>query len=508
MGSLLGSMTNPGVQSPGGGSQFFDPSQVQSGAMAKALTPQPGSLQPQGTNNPQGAPPPMPQAVHPSFLQATQMGESTPGAVNAMSPGLSKAGKLVTLLTGGLKGAMAGEAASAQAVQQSGGRRGGNVGSGFQAGYQEPIQEAMRGQQLKQAEAQTQLTQAQGQMVPTPYGMMPAALARFILPASIKEQGAEKVQGMKGGTAEAVQGEKGQTALQVAGINKRFMTVPNVGLIDTATRQVVPGSEQGIPVSPEIANDYGLPKEYIGKPLPLSVFSGLERGQDFQNKTVEGAGGPAVVNTRTKEVTPLNLGNPSQGRPTQVADPDNPGNTKFVTGGQAIQSGAAGPQSAAVQVPRAAEKAAIPTKIGDQKVAFNTAMAHADLLKQAMTALNNGDVRTLNSLKNRFKTEFGSPDVTNAQAITNAYSREITKMLSAGHMTDAEIGSSGATMPTNASPQQMLGVLDAYKNLAASKMKNLQGQVATAVSASQPKKAGGAPAANGGGFAAWKAGQQ
>lgn len=470
MGQFFGNLTNPGVQSPGGGAQFFDPSQVQSGAYAKTLTPQPGSLQPQGTLNPQGNAPPMPQSARPSFLQAASMG-AQPGEANALSPGLSKAGKLAVLLTQGLKGGLAGEASAAQAVMQSGGRRGGNVGSGFQAGYTEPLQEQAQRNQLAQQQAQTTLTRAQADMIPTPYGMMPAALARYILPASIREQGTL-------GAAQIGAGSR----VQAAQIGQRFKAVPNVGLFDTQSGQVIPGTGQGITVTPEIAKDYGLPQDFIGKPMSLSNFSSLENAQRFNEQPVEGANGPALVNRNPAspnfgQVLPLNLGNPSMGRPLQVADPDNPGNTKFVPAGQAVKTGAAGPQSASVQVPRTVLKSATSGPIGSQINAFNTALQHADLLQQALTALNNGDVRTINSLKNSFKTEFGSADVSNFRTIANAYTREITKMLAAGHMTDAEIGSAGATIPANASPQQILGALQAYRTLATSKMQQLQGQV-------------------------------
>ena len=93
------------------------------------------------------------------------------------------------------------------------------------------------------------------------------------------------------------------------------------------------------------------------------------------------------------------------------------------------------------------------------------------MLRSAVAALGNKDQTTLNALKNRFKTEFGAAGPINAQAIADAYQREVVGMLSKGHMTDAEISSVGKTLDVGRqSPQQTLGVIDAYRALAQSKM--------------------------------------
>jgi hypothetical protein len=410
---------------------------------------------------------PFPVTGTPSFSQAAGAG-ALPGSANALSPGLNKAGKLITLLTSGLQGALAGRAANEQATVASGGRRSGGAGMGFEAGYQLPWQRAGMAQQYEQEQAKTQLLKSQAEMVPTQYGPMPAALARYILPAEIRGEATVKGQQIGAGAK-----------LGAAGIMAgKPVVVPGRGLFQKDAQgqyQPVQGAEvPSVLVTPEEAQSLGHP-ELANQELDMGRYSQLLRGVSGENAPVQGISGPSLVNKVTKKTTPLGLGSPTQARPTQVADPNTPGGTKMVTGAQSI--GMAGPQSASVQVPRAVLKSATSGPIGTQITAFNTALQHADLLQQALGALNSGDNRTLNSLKNRFKTEFGSPDVTNLQAITNAYSREITKMLSAGHMTDAEIGSAGATMPTNASPQQMLGALQAYRSLATSKMQMLQQQV-------------------------------
>lgn len=166
-----------------------------------------------------------------------------------------------------------------------------------------------------------------------------------------------------------------------------------------------------------------------------------------------------------------------ENRIIEVADPDHPGETKFVRAGTAVAQGIAGKTSASVQVPKNVLKWATTGAGGVQAAAFNTAMQHADLLTQAVKALGNGDQNTLNSLRNKFKNEFGSTEPLTAQVIASAYTREINKMLSSGHMTDSDIKEIGTTLNVNRqSQEQALGALAAYRNLAASKMNVLYDQ--------------------------------
>lgn len=71
---------------------------------------------------------------------------------------------------------------------------------------------------------------------------------------------------------------------QAAATGKRFMIVPNVGMLDTQPEgggnpKLVPGSSpQGVQVTPEIAQQYNIPLQLIGKSMPLGQFAQLERG--------------------------------------------------------------------------------------------------------------------------------------------------------------------------------------------------------------------------------------
>lgn len=501
MGGLFGGLTNPGtgLQAAGGGpTTVGTPQQVLAGANQAVNQTQPAFLL--GNNNAQvPGPNSLPKITTPSFQQAAQAG-AAPGGANALSPGLSKAGKLMTLLTSGLQGALAGNAAQNQMIAQTGGRRAGGAGTGFEAGYQLPWQRAMQGQQLQQAQAQTALTQAQSQMVPTPYGQMPAGLAKLMFPAMIRAQGQENVQQMKGQTAEQVQQQKGESAQNVAQINKRFIPVEGVGLFDTQSRSVVPGTNQAVQITPEIAKDYDLPPEFLGKPMKLSDLNAFR----FQNVPEMTAQGPIIINRNQGTAQPVQgpggqrYSPPALANPRTVADVNNPGQTINVPAGQSF--GMPGPQSASVTTPKAAMRAAVPSKIGDKNVAFTTAIQHADLLRQAARALQNGDVQTLSGLENAFRNEFGSTGPITAKTIANAYSGEVTDLVSKGHITDAEKKQVGNTLdPSKQSFAQVNAVLNAYQALAQSKMNMLGQQTKKAVAQSQPTPKKNANAPTGGG---------
>jgi hypothetical protein len=128
---------------------------------------------------------------------------------------------------------------------------------------------------------------------------------------------------------------------------------------------------------------------------------------------------------------------------------------------------AAGP---AYQAEAGMLKASTYGPIGNEIVAFSTAIAHADLLEQAATALNNNETQKLNQIANEAATQFGDPAPTNFNTIANAYTREVTKALTSGHVTDNEIRENGATIPQDASPEQIIGAINAYRKLMNSKI--------------------------------------
>lgn len=164
-------------------------------------------------------------------------------------------------------------------------------------------------------------------------------------------------------------------------------------------------------------------------------------------------------------------------RPTVVEDPDHPGDAIIVPAGVAEQRKMKSISSGGFKAISAMVKEATSGKIGSEMVAFGTAYQHAELLQEAAKALANGDNRTFNTLKNKLGKEFGDQNITNFDTIAAAYTREVTKALAAGHMTDAEIASVGGTIPNNATPAQIFGAVQAYKDLMSSKIEVRKHQI-------------------------------
>lgn len=207
----------------------------------------------QVTGDVQPPTPSLPKMFKPSFRDVTS--NPTTGLPQQINPAETKLGKLIHILGSAAQGAAAGfgtyDAAQGadRAIQTE----------------QLPYQRIMAAQNLQKEMAQTNLLKQQSQLVQTPYGPMPSGLARVIFPAAISA-------GAKTGAAQIAAGAKVQSA-QIA---KKFMAVPQVGLFDTSTGQVVPGTQSGVTVTREIAAEYNLPKEFLGKPMSLSNLSSLE----------------------------------------------------------------------------------------------------------------------------------------------------------------------------------------------------------------------------------------
>ncbi len=495
MGSLMGNLTNTALADPNtGGIHWYGNAgdALQNWAQGQRnFQPPLTSVDEQGNKTPLGADQskPAPSLVKPSPQQAADPYGT--GIPNAMSPGLTKAGKLMTLLSSGLQGALAGRAENEQATVMSGGRRSGGAGMGFESGYQLPFTRAMMPVQLAQAQTgleagqlQNQMTRAGLQPVQTPYGPMPVEFAaKSYLPWMIRSQAMQNVANTRAAASEYGADVGAGSRIKVAQIEQG----------------------QPIPVDPDVAQLAGFPElagQPVGKGTLDNINKALEaRGFRTQDMGTNGTGpnqGMWLLDrggNRVKQVSPFSLtfqrgASFAQNRPEEVADPNDPGRVYYTTAANAMNNNLPAPASAATQAARSEARSEVPTKIGDQKVAFTTAIQHADLLRSAITALGNGDQQTLNSLKNRFKAEFGVSGPVTAEVIADAYSREVTKGLSAGHMTDSEIGTVGKTLNVNRqSPQQSLAVLDAYRALFQSKINMLNNQANAAAGKKTPSNA-------------------
>lgn len=245
---------------------------------------------------------------------------------------------------------------------------------------------------------------------------------------------------------------------------------PNLGLIDLRTKQ--PVNPAGF--APLTADEAKVLGKQEGDRVPLKVKNTANEMANRGITTVNTEEG--VYERNRQQGTMKRLGaNPRmmfapEEKIIEVPDSEHPGQTKLIKAGQALKEGTPGIKSASFTVPRRVMEWATSGKGGEEINSFNTALQHADLLRDVAEALRNGDNRTLNTLSNRFKTEFGWSGEINFNAVAGAYSREITKMLSAGHLTDKEISESGATIPSNVNLETIDDVIDSYKALASSKM--------------------------------------
>jgi hypothetical protein len=481
--ALFGDLTKPGVTDNGQTTYYDNPALAAIGlAKASAKNAQPiptqysGDIESPIVEDTNASPSPEPTMGTPSFLRASQGPEGT----TAKSPALTKKGALMAVLLGGLQGGM-----------RSAGTK--TFGQGFENAEQAPIQ--MAGAKL---------------------GLEREGLQNRVLSQSLPFLGLKTQVDLQKGIADL--NKTNAEAARIPGqqkLDEAELAVRNAQALAGNYKEqegILIDLRTGQPLTPDAS---GL----VSTPADIAPAMGVKPGTRLPAKQITAARNAAYGHLAAADpivvaqigVPPVNdptaladWGKKAEAiktrmsaaprvemtlaRPIQVADTANPGDTKYVSAGEAMKQGAAGPQSASVVVPKQAAEAEVPTNIGNQKVAFNTMIDHAELLKKAATALNNRDARLFNSLKNDLKSAFGSSDLTDFNAIANAYNHEVTSVISKGHITDSEVKTGGATMPSNANLETINKVLDSYKALAKSKMKNLNKQKQDAIDQSQHAK--------------------
>lgn len=196
--------------------------------------------------------------------------------LNSFSQGMSQAGQGPAANARGFGAAM--QAPFQQRMQQ------------YQLGQQQQMQQAQAAEaQGRGAEAQARATQM-GQMVTLPNGMtMPMALAEKVFPAQIAAQG----------------------KVQAAGVQKQFLSTP-FGIYDTKAQKYVKGQMAGtVTVTPEMAQQYNMPQQLVGKEVKTSDLIGFEKNAAQQITAVQGAQGPSLVNKLSGKITTLGLGSPA-----------------------------------------------------------------------------------------------------------------------------------------------------------------------------------------------------
>lgn len=114
------------------------------------------------------------------------------------------------------------------------------------------------------------------------------------------------------------------------------------------------------------------------------------------------------------------------------------------------------------------------TKTGDTVRSFNTAVAHLDTLKELYTAVNNGDVKLFNKIKNEFQSQFGyaPPNTLNGVA-----------QIVAGEVVKATVGSQNAlgdreelrkTVDRDLSTMQATDVINKFQSLMGGQLHSLK----------------------------------
>lgn len=111
---------------------------------------------------------------------------------------------------------------------------------------------------------------------------------------------------------------------------------------------------------------------------------------------------------------------------------------------------------------------------GQSVQSLNSTISHMDLMKQYVTALNNGDIQTVNALKNAVKTEFGGTAPTNAMAVAEILGPEMAKAVLPNGGTGPEREGFVDTLKTKASQGQLVGVLDTYQGLMSGQLLSLK----------------------------------
>lgn len=109
---------------------------------------------------------------------------------------------------------------------------------------------------------------------------------------------------------------------------------------------------------------------------------------------------------------------------------------------------------------------------------FNVLVSHLDVLKEAGAALQNGNVRALNALKNVFESEFGAPAPNTFDGVKAIVGDELVKAIvgsgGAGALGDRE--EIKKTISNASSPKQLIDLINNYQHLAAGQLAGLRKQ--------------------------------
>lgn len=107
---------------------------------------------------------------------------------------------------------------------------------------------------------------------------------------------------------------------------------------------------------------------------------------------------------------------------------------------------------------------------------FDVAIDHLDTLQRAADAMQNGNTRLINELRNKWREQTGSDLPTNFKALVPIVSGEIAKAVVGSQNALADREELRAGLKTSSSPDQLSGVITGYKALMAGQLKGLRKQ--------------------------------
>jgi hypothetical protein len=115
-------------------------------------------------------------------------------------------------------------------------------------------------------------------------------------------------------------------------------------------------------------------------------------------------------------------------------------------------------------------------KQGDLIRSFNVGISHLNTLGGLVDALGNGDIQAFNKLGNAYAQQTGNPAPTNFDAAKAIVGDEIIKAIVGGGGALADRENAQNQINRANSPQQLLGVINTYKNLMAGQLGGLKKQ--------------------------------
>ncbi len=497
MGKLFGGgLTTPTGVTQGGSSTLYDtPQQASTAANVASAVPtrmfDPSDVKTDDSGAVQLEPKTTPATTFsPPFLQTVN--DPTTGLPNAMSPKLTKGGKLLTILTAATKGGLAGAGSW-------------TAGEGFEKGQGLPFEQAMQREKLRGTRAANTIQEAQVQMLPWERAIKMSTLGKT--QAEIGKMGAET----KAAGAKAILDESESNA-------KKYLKGEDGIIYDISGKAPVAAEGQGnqfIPADPEMVKVN--PNLKLGQPVPIATATKLKTLANSGIETINAGGRVRTVNKATNEVikdwgpaNPMvmyNLNNPLAGTNSAA----NSGATgedllaKLSPKQRTLIKGIANyeidPNSAKTRGVPAADAIILAkqynpsydqtqygTKSGIRKDFttgtsgkvirnLNTATGHLEQLDQAADALNNSDFPMLNKVANNLGFQVGSDKTTNFNAVKNAVVGELSSIYKGtGAATDAEIDHVMQSISAANSPEQLKGFIKQSVHLMGSRLQALQYQ--------------------------------